>query len=152
MVTDHDFSIFLALARSICRRDPREAFARFTARDLAVSPSTLSYRDVEELLRERGLDLSYETVRRRVLKADRRLDQLIALANEERFETHHPECPLNPTTPLVPAVKGRRRGSNLVPSVYQRGLPNNSKDINVHWFLQTHKLTRNDLVDVGGPL
>src|SRR5437762_2447776 len=85
VVTDHDFSIFLALARSICRRDPREAFARFTARDLAVSPSTLSYRDVEELLRERGLDLSYETVRRRVLKADRRLDQLIALANEERF-------------------------------------------------------------------
>ena len=29
---------------------------------------TLSYRDVEELLAERGLDISYETVRRRVLK------------------------------------------------------------------------------------
>jgi putative transposase len=29
---------------------------------------TLSYRDVEELLAERGLDLSYETVRRWVLK------------------------------------------------------------------------------------
>jgi putative transposase len=29
---------------------------------------TLSYRDVEELLTERGLDLSYETVRRWVLK------------------------------------------------------------------------------------
>jgi transposase-like protein len=29
---------------------------------------TLSYRDVEELLAERGLDVSYETVRRRVLK------------------------------------------------------------------------------------
>jgi len=29
---------------------------------------TLSYRDVEELLAERGLDLSYETVRRLVLK------------------------------------------------------------------------------------
>jgi len=29
---------------------------------------TFSYRDVEELLAERGLDLSYETVRRRVLK------------------------------------------------------------------------------------
>ena len=28
----------------------------------------LSYRDVEELLAERGLDLSYETVRRWVLK------------------------------------------------------------------------------------
>src|SRR5438552_18186280 len=29
---------------------------------------TLSYRDVEELLAERGLDVSYETVRRGVLK------------------------------------------------------------------------------------
>ena len=29
---------------------------------------TLSYRDVEELLAERGLELSYETVRRWVLK------------------------------------------------------------------------------------
>ena len=29
---------------------------------------TLSYRDVEELLDERGLDISYETVRRWVLK------------------------------------------------------------------------------------
>ena len=29
---------------------------------------TLSYRDVEELLAERGLGVSYETVRRRVLK------------------------------------------------------------------------------------
>ena len=29
---------------------------------------TLSYRDVEELLAERGLDVSYETVRRPVLK------------------------------------------------------------------------------------
>ena len=29
---------------------------------------TLSYRDVEDLLAERGLDMSYETVRRWVLK------------------------------------------------------------------------------------
>jgi len=29
---------------------------------------TLSYRDVEDLLAERGLDISYETVRRCVLK------------------------------------------------------------------------------------
>src|SRR3954469_6759507 len=29
---------------------------------------TLSYRDVEELLAERGIDISYETVRRWVLK------------------------------------------------------------------------------------
>jgi hypothetical protein len=38
------------------------------ARDLALSRFTLSYRDVEELLAERGLDISYETVRRWVLK------------------------------------------------------------------------------------
>jgi hypothetical protein len=31
---------------------------------------TLSYRDVKELLAERGLDISYETVRRWVLNAD----------------------------------------------------------------------------------
>jgi len=40
---------------------------------------TLSYRDVEELLAERGLDLSYETIRRWVLKfgplLERRLRQ-----------------------------------------------------------------------------
>jgi putative transposase len=29
---------------------------------------TLSYRDVEELLAGRGLEISYETIRRRVLK------------------------------------------------------------------------------------
>ena len=29
---------------------------------------TLSYRDVEDLLAERGLDISYETIRRWVLK------------------------------------------------------------------------------------
>ena len=33
---------------------------------------TLSYRDVEVLLAERGLDVSYETVRRWVLKFGRR--------------------------------------------------------------------------------
>ena len=33
---------------------------------------TLSYRDVEDLLAERGLDISYETVRRWVLKFGRR--------------------------------------------------------------------------------
>jgi transposase-like protein len=32
---------------------------------------TLSYRDVEELLAERGLEVSYETVRRWVLKFGR---------------------------------------------------------------------------------
>jgi putative transposase len=32
---------------------------------------TLSYRDVEDLLAERGLDISYETIRRWVLKFGR---------------------------------------------------------------------------------
>ena len=39
-------------------RFPAEIIHRFT----------LSYRDVEDLLAERGLDISYETVRRWVLK------------------------------------------------------------------------------------
>ena len=38
------------------------------ARRLAYVRFTLSYRDVEDLLAERGLDVSYETVRRWVLK------------------------------------------------------------------------------------
>jgi hypothetical protein len=39
---------------------------------------TLSYRDVEELLAERGLDISYETVRRWVLKTSGRVPSVIA--------------------------------------------------------------------------
>jgi hypothetical protein len=38
------------------------------ARRLALFRFTLSYRDVEDLLAERSLDISYETVRRWVLK------------------------------------------------------------------------------------
>src|SRR5438477_7843655 len=46
---------------------------RFPARSFSTRSGfnlrfTLSYRDVEELLAERGLDVSYETVRRWVLK------------------------------------------------------------------------------------
>ena len=37
---------------------------------------SLSYRDVEEVLAERGLDLSYETVRRWVLKRGSRRSAL----------------------------------------------------------------------------
>src|SRR5438034_4106747 len=43
---------------------------------------TLSYRDVEELLADRGLDISYETVRRWVLK----FGPLIA----QRLRRHRP--------------------------------------------------------------
>jgi putative transposase len=35
---------------------------------MPLSAFTLSYRDVEEMLAERGLDLTYETVRRWVTK------------------------------------------------------------------------------------
>src|SRR5438094_6301008 len=42
---------------------------------------TLSYRDVEELLAERGLDISYETVRRWVLKFG---PAIAPLARDER--------------------------------------------------------------------
>jgi DNA-binding transcriptional LysR family regulator len=38
------------------------------ARDLVNRAEALSYRDVEELLAERGLEVSYEMVRRWVLK------------------------------------------------------------------------------------
>ncbi len=38
------------------------------ARGLVVRPLHVSYRDVDDLLAERGLDVSYETVRRWVLK------------------------------------------------------------------------------------
>ena len=51
---------------------------------------TLSYRDVEELLAERGLEVSYETVRRWVLKFGpgfarnlRRLRELFGILGDE---------------------------------------------------------------------
>lgn len=37
---------------------------------------TLSYRDVEELLAERGLDVSYETIRRWVLRVRKKWLQM----------------------------------------------------------------------------
>ena len=45
---------------------------------------TLSFRDVEDLLAERGLDLSYETIRRWVLKFGP------LLAKELRRRRHRP--------------------------------------------------------------
>jgi len=41
---------------------------RHPARSLALPALTLSYRDVEDMLAERGLDPTYETVRRWVTK------------------------------------------------------------------------------------
>src|SRR6195256_4197784 len=58
---------------------------------------TLSYRDVEDLLAERGLDVSYETVRRRERKmqrfksagsAQRFLNMLAAVHNTFNLQRH----------------------------------------------------------------
>jgi len=45
---------------------------------------TLSFRDVEELLAERGVDASYETVRRWFLSSDRRSQQTSAIRGRDR--------------------------------------------------------------------
>jgi len=55
------------MARLSYRRQSLPA-ADHPARDWLYLRFTLSYRDVEELLAERGVDVSYETVRRWVLK------------------------------------------------------------------------------------
>src|SRR5436305_1446965 len=46
---------------------------------------TLSYRDVEELLAERGLEVSYETVRRR----ERKMHRFKSAASAQRFLNMH---------------------------------------------------------------
>jgi putative transposase len=46
---------------------------------------TLSYRDVEDLVAERGLDVSYETVRRWVLKFGPLERDLVRLKHTRRF-------------------------------------------------------------------
>ena len=43
---------------------------------------TLSYRDVEDLLAERGLDISYESVRRWLLNLARRLLETCAICDQ----------------------------------------------------------------------
>ena len=45
---------------------------------------TLSYRDVEEMLAERGLDISYETVRRSASISSASLDNSDSLDVEDR--------------------------------------------------------------------
>src|SRR4051794_38639333 len=62
---------------------------------------TLSYRDVEELLAERGLDVSYETVRRWVIK----FGPLIARNLRERRPAPSPRWHLDE---MVIRVGGRR--------------------------------------------
>ena len=56
---------------------------------------TLSYRDVEELLAERGLDISYETVRRWVLKFGPTIARRLVSASAKRSMAFGRECAAN---------------------------------------------------------
>ena len=62
---------------------------------------TLSYRDVEDLLAERGLDLSYETVRRWVLKFGRAYARRIQRRRPRPTERWHLD-------EMVVVIRGRR--------------------------------------------
>jgi putative transposase len=73
---------------------------------------TLSFRDVEDLLAERGLDLSYETIRRWVLKFGP------LFAKELRRRRHRPKLAMAPgrdggadqQQTILALASGRRRG------------------------------------------
>jgi transposase-like protein len=57
---------------------------------MALLPFTLSHRDVEDLLAERGLDISYETIRSWVLKRRERKFQCFKSARSaQRFPSMH---------------------------------------------------------------
>ena len=71
---------------------------------------TLSYRDVEELLAERGLDISYETVRSWVLK----FGPVIAPRLQRRRPRPSGRCPTRPDPSgqtAVPAFHAATRRS-----------------------------------------
>ena len=55
---------------------------------------TLSYRDVEELLAERGLEISYETVRRWVLKFGPGITSKILQSKYRECDALHSFCRL----------------------------------------------------------
>jgi transposase-like protein len=69
---------------------------------------TLSYRDVEDLLAERGLDISYETVRRWVLKFGS------LFARELRRRRPRPTSCWH-LDEMVPAAPRSRRSNSIVP-------------------------------------
>src|SRR6202030_3903743 len=75
---------------------------------------TLSYRDVEELLAERGLDISYETVRRWVLKfgpAIARRLRLQLLSGNECPRDQAGRARQSPGAATLPARIGLCKGS-----------------------------------------
>ena len=63
---------------------------------------TLSYRDVEELLAERGLDVSYETIRRWVLKVGPAFARKLRQLRPRPSDTWHLD-------EMVVSIQGRRR-------------------------------------------
>jgi putative transposase len=62
---------------------------------------TLSYRDVEELLAERGFDASYETVRRWVLKFGTAFPRNLRRLRPRPADTWHLD-------EMVVSIRGRR--------------------------------------------
>ena len=63
---------------------------------------TLSYRDIEELLAERGLDVSYETIRRWVLKFGPAFARKLRRLRPRPSDTWHLD-------EMVVSIQGRRR-------------------------------------------
>ena len=62
---------------------------------------TLSYRDVEELLAERGLDISYETIRRWVIKFEPAFARNLRRLRPRPSDTWHLD-------EMVVSIQGRR--------------------------------------------
>src|SRR5438874_12970822 len=73
---------------------------------------TLSYRDVEELLAERGLDVSFETVRRWVLKFGPGIARKLRRCRPHPSDRWHPRRDGGPDFPQtdVPMARRRSRG------------------------------------------
>jgi transposase-like protein len=70
---------------------------------------TLSYRDVEELLAERGLDVSYETVRRWVLKFGPGFARRLRRSRPRPSDRWHLATGLGPCALRRPSTAQRRR-------------------------------------------
>jgi hypothetical protein len=81
---------------------------------------TLSYRDVEKLLAERGLDLSYETVRRWVLKFGPVIARQLRRRRPRPSNRWHLDEILDPARTSAensgfPCQRERKSGSQLTP-------------------------------------
>jgi hypothetical protein len=77
---------------------------------------TLSYRDVEELLAERGLDVSYESVRSWVLK----FGPIIARRVRTDFRGRIPSMKVGSSPQLVVSVSGKQ----IDPAMYAENIKN----------------------------